>query len=440
MTSSLGKDIVGVAKLQVVITGAGFVTQIFLARYLGPERKGVFDLFLLIPTVLSSVIDMGLLSANTYLVGKKIAPGEVLHSHSVLWSILATAILAVAAIIFKPALHSLFGASIDSYLVLSVALAGPTLYFLLWSSLMYGKDRVRLVYQVNALSTILALIVYVVAGYFLNAGISAFLYATAAFVILKAMIGFTAFGLETPFRFSFNAAVLKRSLGYGIAIYLGLIVNNLHFRLDQFFVNYLRGPADLANYALAVRIAEMLWLLDYAIINASIFRITSSTVEEATRITQRMVRLIGSMVFLAAVILCLLAPAAIPLIFGEGFSPAILPLVFLLPGIVAWSISRVLAQFVAYQSGKPWYNMGTATFGFLLNLSLIVFFIPLWGIQGASIASSISYISILLLSVWVFRKLSKANIIRTFIPERQDFALLKTLASEYLFPTRKRSS
>jgi O-antigen/teichoic acid export membrane protein len=436
MTSSLGKDIVGIAKLQVVITGIGLVTQIFLARYLGPERKGVFDLFLLIPTVLSSVIDMGLLSANTYLVGKKIAPAEILHSHSVLWSILATVILVFTAIVFKPILHSLFGAAINSYLVLSVALAGPTLYFLLWSSLMYGMDRVRLVYQVNVLSAVLALLVYVAAGYFLNAGVSAFLYATAVFIAVKAIIGFVTVGFETPFRFSLNVDVLKQSLGYGIAIYLGLIVNNLHFRLDQFFVNYLRGPADLANYALAVRIAEMLWLLDYAIINASIFRITSSSVEESTRITQRMARLVGSMVLFGSVILCLLAPSAIPLIFGKGFSPAVLPLMLLIPGIIAWSISRVLAQFIAYQSGKPWYNMGTATVGFSLNLALIVVFIPLWGIQGAAVASSLSYISTLLLSVWVFLRFSKANIISTFIPQKQDLALMKDLVSEYLFPRR----
>jgi O-antigen/teichoic acid export membrane protein len=432
MTSSLRRDIVSVVKLQILVTAVGLITQIFLARYLGPQQKGVLDLFLLIPTVLVSVIDLGLLSANTYLAGKKIVPTEILHSHSILWSLLASFILLIAAFAFRESLQSLLGNSLGRFLILAIALAGPTLYFSLWSSLMYGVDRVRSVYTFNAITSILALVFYGVVAYTFGLNISAFLYATATVVILKAVAALSIFRFDVPIRLSVDLSAVKTSLGYGVAIYLGLIVNTLHLRLDQFFVNSLKGPADLANYALAVRMAEMLWLLDYAIINASIFRITSSSAEEATHITQRMARLVGSLVFVASFIIALAAPFLIPLVFGIDFAPAAIPLMLLLPGTLAWSLSRVLSQFVAYQSGKPWYNMLAATLGFMLNLVLIIVLIPLWGIRGAAISSTISHIFNLALTIWIFRRLSKSKILPTFIPQKEDFVVLKEMTVQYL--------
>lgn len=432
MTSSLRRDIVSVVKLQILVTAVGLITQIFLARYLGSEQKGVLDLFLLIPTVLASVIDIGFLSANTYLAGKRLVPTEILHSHSMLWSLLASFILLIAALAFRPSIQSLFGNFRGTFLILAITLAGPTLYFSLWSSLMYGVDRVRSVYTFNATTSILALVFYGVVAYTFGLNISAFLYATATIVILKAVAALSIFGFEVPIKLSVDLAALKTSLSYGVAVYLGLIINTLHLRLDQFFVSSLKGPADLANYALAVRIAEMVWLLDYAIINASIFRITASSVEEATRITQRMARLVGSLIFIASLIIALAAPYVIPLVFGMDFAPAAIPLMLLLPGTIAWSLSRVLAQFVAYQSGKPWYNMLVATVGFLLNLVLIIVLIPMWGIRGAAISSTFSHILNFALTVWIFRRLSKGEILPTFIPQKQDFIVLKEVVAQYL--------
>jgi O-antigen/teichoic acid export membrane protein len=432
MTSSLGRDIISVIKLQILVTAVGLITQIFLARYLGSEQKGVLDLFLLIPAVLASVIDVGLLSANTYLAGKRRVPTDILHSHSVLWSLLASIILLLVALVFRPSLQILFGNFNIAFLILSVTLAGPTLYFSLWSSLMYGIDKVQSVYRFNATTSILALVLYAIVAYTFGLKISAFLYATTAIIMVKAIAALVMLGYEVPIKLSVDIAALKISLSYGVAVYLGLIINTLHLRLDQFFVSSLKGPADLANYALAVRIAEIVWLLDYAIINASIFRITASTVEEATRITQRMARLVGSLIALACIIMAIAAPFVIPLVFGTDFAPAAIPLMLLLPGTIAWSLSRILAQFVAYQSGKPWQNMLVASSGFLLNLLLIVVLIPVWGIRGAAISSSFSHILNLALTVWIFRRLSKAEILPTFIPQKQDFVVLKEIVAQYV--------
>ena len=439
MTSSLRKDVVSVAKLQILITGIGFLTQVFLARYLGPEQKGVLDFFLLIPMVVASLIDLGLLPANTYFAGKRRVPTEILHSQSILWSLLVTLTLLLLAVAFHAFLQELFPTPRGTFLTLSIVLAGPTLYFSLWSGLMYGADRVQSVYRFNTLSSAATLLLYVAAAYFFRLSLEAFLYLSGGILLLKALVALLVPRTEIPLRISLNASAFRASLGYGIALYLGLMVNTLHFRLDQFFVNSIKGPADLANYALAVRIAEMVWLLDYAIINASVFRITASTVEEATRITQRMARLVGLIVIVASILLSIAAPFAVPLIFGTGFSPAVLPLILLLPGMLAWSLSRVLAQFTAYQSGKPWINTRASAIALVVNTILIIILIPRYGIAGAAVASSVSYFCNYLLVAQAFKRLSGTKLLSILIPTREDILTMKNAVSES-FPVYARKS
>jgi len=430
MTSPFGKNIINIAKLQILFVGSGLLTQIFLARYLGPEQKGTFDLFLLVPTVLASIIDLGLLSANTYFAGKKVISIQTLHSHSLLWSLLSIIILFVIFIGLESGLLSLFHTLSGTTLLLSILLAGPTMYFSLWSALMYGIDRVRAVYQFNVVASFVTLFCYLFITFFLRLDLLSILYVTAGLNITKTLVALFVFNRERSWKVSVDPKALKTSLRYSIVVYLGLIINTLHFRIDQFFVNAMLGSAQLGIYALAVRIAEMVWLLDYSIINASIFRVTSSSPEEASRVTQRVARLVGTLVFGASIVISLAAPFIIPVVFGKDFSPSIVPLVLLFPGILAWSLARVLAQFVVYQSGKPWFNLKASAVAFLVNLVLIIILIPAWGITGAAIASSVSYVINFTFLARAFKELAKTNLKSILIPTHEDFVLLKALLSE----------
>lgn len=434
MNPSLGKDIYSVVRLQILFAATGFLTQIFLARHLGPGHKGTLDLFILIPTVVASLIDLGLLSSNTYFAGKRLISNRILHSHTLLWSLISIAVLLMAYFGFRSNLASVFPNLTGTLMLFSVLLAGPMMYIALWSALMYGMDRVRTVYRLNAVMSFLMLVVYVIIGLVFQLDLMAFLYVTTAFVLLKSILALLIIDIERPRSITLDAQALKSSLTYGIALYLGLIVNTLLFRIDQFFVNSMLGPAQLGIYALAVRIAEMVWLLDFVIINASIFRITSADPAESARITQRMTRMIGSMVAGLSLVVALVAPVLVPLLFGKDFSPAVLPLILLVPGVIGWSLARSLAQFIAYQVGKPWLNTQAAVAAFVLNVILNFVFIPMFGVAGASIASSVSYLSNLVLLAFVFRKLSGAKILPTFIPQREDLALLKQLLTDSIQP------
>jgi len=414
---------------QLIAVATGLVTQIVLARSLGPHDKGILDLFLLIPVVVTSVTELGLLSANTYYAGKGTIDLQTLHSNSVVWSAgIGALVLAIGTGLYA-FVGSPFAALTGFFFLLSLAATAPSLYYSFWSGLMYGSDETKKVYLLSGLSSIISLITYLLAIGF-GSSLNWLLALSCALIFIKSSLSLLAIRSKVSLHIVFNDQALKRSLVYGVALYTGLAINTLHFRLDQFIVNSMLGPSDLGYYALAVRIAELVWLLDYVVVTASLYRVTSATRAEAIVITQRSLRLVAVLVIIPTVAIFALAPVLLPIMFGEAFQPSILPLWLLLPGIVSWSLARSLSPFISYQCGKPWYNTMGAVVAFAANLGANVILIPKLGVAGAALASSISYALNLAIIASIFFRLSDARFLETFLPRREDIALVINIAKE----------
>lgn len=422
---------------QVVTALTGLATQIVLARSLGPTNKGILDLFLVVPLVLSSVAEMGLLSANTYYGGKGAYSPQTLHSNSILWSVGAgTLVFLIGLFVCRQTGSPLVSLSDNLFLLALVAVA-PSLYFTLWSGLMYGSDGVKMVYLISGLSSLVSLVAYsiVVA---LGGSLALFIYLSAALIFVKACISLYAIRQRVPLRLRPRLSALKQSLLYGLALYVGLAVNSLHFRANQFFIDAMLGPTELGYFALATRIAETLWLLDYVVVTASLYRVTSEDFGTAVLVTQRTFKLVALLVIGPSLAIFALAPLLVPLLFGEAFSPAVFPLWYLLPGVICWSLGRSLSPFISYQCGKPWYNTASASFAFLVNLGANFVLIPKLGTVGAAIASSISYSLNLIVIGVIFFRLSDAKFTDTLLPTRAEVSLVvQFLKEQYIHHVRR---
>jgi O-antigen/teichoic acid export membrane protein len=315
--------------------------------------------------------------------------------------------------------------------ILSLATVLPSIYFSLWSGLMYGSDEVKKVYFISSLTAVVSLGMYALA-LALGATLSTVMWLGAGLLFVRA--GMSAYSIRTKISpFNLSGPALKQSLLYGLALYVGLAVNTLHVRISQFLVESLAGPKELGFYALAVRIAEMVWLLDYVAAMASLYRVTSADRQQALLTTQRTVRLVLILVLSASLAIFALAPLFVPMLFGEAFAPAVAPLWLMLPGIIAWSVGRSLSLFVSYQCGKPWLNTASAAVAFLVNIAANLFLIPRLGISGAALASSISYTVNFILIGWIFVRMSGVSLRETFSPSREDFTLVVRFLREQFF-------
>jgi O-antigen/teichoic acid export membrane protein len=110
------------------------------------------------------------------------------------------------------------------------------------------------------------------------------------------------------------------------------------------------------------------------------------------------------------------------LIFGAAFRPSVTPLLWLLPGIVAFSVANVIASYFA-GIGKPRLNFYVALAGLAVTVLFDLLLIPALGIAGAAIASTLSYSASTAVIIWLFVRESSLPVRRVLVPTRADFAL-----------------
>jgi O-antigen/teichoic acid export membrane protein len=249
-------------------------------------------------------------------------------------------------------------------------------------------------------------------------------YATGVIIAGKGAIALTFYYRRHQVTLAPDTKVLSASLKYGIALFVGIVVNILHNRLIQFIVEAYLGLTALGWYAIAVRMVEMVWLLDYVVINASLFKVTSSSFDESVKLTMQLTRFVMALVGVAGLMMALVFPWGIPLLLGQRFEPSVIPALLMLPGILSWSVGRSLAPFIAYQIGKPWYNTGVSVMAFVINILASIALVPRFGINGAAAATTISYFTMLVLMTIVFKKTAKVSLISIVKYQREDVTLV----------------
>jgi O-antigen/teichoic acid export membrane protein len=88
---------------------------------------------------------------------------------------------------------------------------------------------------------------------------------------------------------------------------------------------------------------------------------------------------------------------------GDGYAASYLPFVYLLPGVLVFSINILLAARLAGK-GNTTINMQGSALCFIIILLLDIWLIPSFNIKGAAIASSIGYSVSTLFVIIKYRK------------------------------------
>ncbi|MBD3923453.1 oligosaccharide flippase family protein [Nocardioides cavernae] len=171
--------------------------------------------------------------------------------------------------------------------------------------------------------------------------------------------------------------------GYGLRAWLGSIAGILLMRLDQLLLTPLAGLQQLGFYVVAVNVAEAALIFNAAV-REVVFSKQSSRgdVRQLARASR-----MSTVVTLALVIaLASLAPVAIPIVFGDAFSPSIGPTMILLAAVLLGNPGSVVGAGLA-ASGRPELRSFSLLAGLVVNVVIIVTLAPQWGAAGAALAT-----------------------------------------------------
>jgi O-antigen/teichoic acid export membrane protein len=181
-------------------------------------------------------------------------------------------------------------------------------------------------------------------------------------------------------------------VAYGAAQIAALTPAALNSNLDQLVLSQTVRPADLGRYAIAVSLTSLPIPLVGAIGNVAFPRLAAQrAVTDATLEIQRLA-VLGSAVLATAMLVPLAAIAywLVPLVFGAGYRGAVPLLWILAPGAVFLACGQVTGDLLRgghRQIVVAWAQGLAAVF----TVVLLIVLLPLVGVYGAAIASTIAY-------------------------------------------------
>ena len=201
-----------------------------------------------------------------------------------------------------------------------------------------------------------------------------------------------------------NIRLLRPLAAYGVAQIAALTPATLNAQLDQLVLSQTVVPADLGRYAIAVSLTSLPLPLVAAVGNVAFPRLAAQRV--ATSATRRLQR--RAILASAATATAMLAPLAltaywlIPLVFGASYRAAVPMLWILTPGAVFLACGQVVGDLLRGRNHPAvvGWAQGLAA---IFTVVLLIVLLPVVGVYGAAIASTVAYglaLAAMLHSLW----------------------------------------
>ncbi len=226
-------------------------------------------------------------------------------------------------------------------------------------------------------------------------------------------------------------SVLKPFFAFALLGYGSNLINMINYRFDIWVVGSSAGTAQLGLYAVAVGMGQLFFYIPEPFSRVVQPFLYNNMGPEMLAKFKFIVRINFTTVMLLSLGLGILAPWIVPLLFGQAFTGSVIALQWLLPGILFVSGSKLIGLLVI-EGGYIRFNLYSSIIAAAFTIVLDLLLIPRMGIVGASIASSIAYLSLLVVPCLVIRYKMGIPVWDMFILRSSDLSRIRTLVSARL--------
>jgi O-antigen/teichoic acid export membrane protein len=409
-----------------------FIITVLIVRLLQAEGNGIYSLFIANTAIIALIVGFSFNSGLTYYSAKNQFSNESLLNTIFILLLIQLLLVLAAEKVFEALFGISFYINIQStkfywwgcFYVIVILLNGYL------TAIFTGNKWFDSLNILTVITNVVFLLVYA-ALLFQNKT-----YNTAhTLFILKIyvlLIGFQTllylFVLLKKINYRFHYSFIKIKDFRLIAAYAGIaFFSNLFqffaYRMDYWFINYFRNKEELGLYALASKLNQVLWLLPITVA-AVIIPFTVSDSDLLKNKVKVILRLLFSSYILLAIFLAIVSPIMIPLFFGNDFSGTVLPFIILLPGVIVFTLTTVLAAYFAGINRQE-INLKISFFCFLIIFIADFLLVPKFGKEGAAAASSLGYAASGFSSLYIFSKQTTSNFAELLFIRKNDLMLIK---------------
>jgi len=392
------------------------VIAIVISRFLGPAGKG--EQGLILATITYIIVFLNLMggSAIVYLVPRYAYSLIMLPAY--IWSVVFSATFYFVLI---------FTNLVDPQFIIHICfLSALQAITSVNSTILIGKEKIKTANLIAFLQPLIIVISLVVFFLFMNQqSIHSYilsLYISFGIAFITSLVYLSKYaGKFKLHHLGGYFLVVKDLLRFGVLNQLAHVFQLISFRMSFYWLEDLYSTSEVGIYSNGTSLAESIWLVGRSINLVQYARIANTNdLDYSRQLTIMLTKatLIISIVLLG--IMVLLPPEFYVFIFGEGFGEVTNVIRSLAPGILFFNIALIVEH---YFSGIGKYHINTmASFiGLIIAIIFFYFLIPIYGIIGAGVATSVSYLFTAVFVLVYFIKESQTGIIN-FLPVKSDMS------------------
>lgn len=375
---------------RVFLFAIGLATSILVARTLGPEGRGLYAVAIAVGAVGAQFGNFGLHASNTYCVSKnpELLPELLANTLVVSLGLGTIGCLATAGIFMAwPQIAPLHG----TLLALALAIIPPSLGYMLCQNLLLGIHEVRKYNKIEIASKVLGTLLLVMLVLFRaitpgNAVLVSILSFVASLACCTVVLLQRVPRLVAP-----SLQLFGENIRYGAKAYLTALFSFAVLRIDLIVVKYVLGAEPVGYYSIAVSMTDVMNTFPATVAILLFPKLSAlASIEDRWRLALKVAYGVGAAMVMLAIVGALAAHPFIRLLFGSAFMPAVPAFVWLMPALVAISLTSIFSAFVASENipfGLVFLYAGMT----ILNIGLNFVLLPRYGIVGASLASVVTY-------------------------------------------------
>lgn len=416
------------------------IAGILVTRQLGPESKGVFTLLTANIQLMVMFLGLNVPGAIQFFVANKKIDASRLSSIALVLLFVSSSIVFISLFFWPFAGDTLLapghnGLFFKCYFFLSFFMAN---FNALVIGFIQGNFRFKELNLLTLINSILNFSVFTLMYFashygLIEAGLKEVLILGLTIIFINVFVAYAFFRKElntTLFsRFSYND--ITKIASFLIPSYISILVNFFNYRLTIWQVNYYEGTENLGYFSLALNFAQLM-LIVTAAINTVLFPFFASKEghEETINDFGFILKVNGAVMFLATCGLLLFSGFIIPLLYGDAFIPSVAAIKILAVGTFFCSQSQVFGHYFGARN-MNWIN----TIIYLVTLTCVGVSGPIlmkyYGIEGAAIASSCSYLLMFILFSFFLRIKFNVSPISLFKITKNDFDRAKGIMSRF---------
>lgn len=399
------KKIIGTAGTRILNAFFTLIILLLMTNKLGSTELGIIGLIMVDITIIQLSVDLFAGSSLIYFASRSNI-GKLLLTAYFFISIVIVLyyfLMLAGSNYFPGILYTIVPEGFNHH-ILGISLLGSLMST--HYNLLLGKQRIKsyniiFTLQISTLLIVFLTNIYLLHHYTVMAYLTAMYWAYAA----GAVIGFfTLLKNIGPLSMVGWVKTTKAVIRYGFITQVANLLSIGNNRMSFFFITRFSGLSALGVYYAGIQLTEGLKLIGSSIAVVQFSAISNTRdLNYAKQLTVKLMKFSVGITFLATLVLVVLPDTFYSWMFSKDFSGVKPVILALSPGVIALAANNIFSHYFS-GLGNPKVNLYAKVVGFIFTIILAILLIPKFGLVGAAITASVSYISTVIYQYIVFQK------------------------------------